>query len=36
MDVLIQTDFALQYGEDSDVKTKDFEYLDADDDDDKT
>lgn len=32
MDVLIQTDFALQYGEDSDVKTKDFEYPDADDD----
>ncbi|KAK4307179.1 hypothetical protein Pmani_021030 [Petrolisthes manimaculis] len=31
MDVLIQTDFALQYGEDIDVKTQDYEYPDADD-----
>lgn len=30
-DLLIQTDFALQYGEDEDVKTRDFEYPDADD-----
>ncbi|XP_071552883.1 GPN-loop GTPase 3-like isoform X1 [Panulirus ornatus] len=28
MDVLIQTDFAVQYGEDLDVKTHDFEYPD--------
>ncbi|KAG7159824.1 GPN-loop GTPase 3-like [Homarus americanus] len=31
MDVLIQTDFAVQYGEDQDVKTQDFEYPDAED-----
>lgn len=31
-DLLIQTDFALQYGEDTDVKTRDFEYQDKDDD----
>ncbi|KAK7071118.1 GPN-loop GTPase 3 [Halocaridina rubra] len=30
-DLLIQTDFAVQYGEDLDVKTKDFEYPDPDD-----
>ncbi|XP_045128004.1 GPN-loop GTPase 3-like isoform X2 [Portunus trituberculatus] len=30
-DVLIQTDFALQYGEDLDVKGKDFEYPDPED-----
>lgn len=30
-DLLIQTDFALQYGEDTDVKTRDFEYQDKDD-----
>lgn len=30
-DVLIQTDFALQYGEDLDVKSKDFEYPDPED-----
>lgn len=30
-DVLIQTDFALQYGEDMDIKTRDFEYPDPDD-----
>ncbi|KAK8722706.1 hypothetical protein OTU49_012181 [Cherax quadricarinatus] len=35
MDVLIQTDFALQYGEDQDVRTTDFEYPDQDDDDDR-
>ncbi|KAK8720315.1 hypothetical protein OTU49_013418, partial [Cherax quadricarinatus] len=33
MDVLIQTDFALQYGEDQDVRTTDFEYPGQDDDD---
>ncbi|XP_050734135.1 GPN-loop GTPase 3-like [Eriocheir sinensis] len=30
-DVLIQTDFALQYGEDLDVRSKDFEYPDPED-----
>lgn len=30
-DVLIQTDFALQYGEDLDVRGKDFEYPDPED-----
>ena len=30
MDVLVQTDAALQYGEDLDVRTRDFEYPDPD------
>lgn len=32
MDVLIQADLAVQYGEDSDVKTTDYEYPDPDED----